>query len=111
LTFEVQEPAEHAGRRVWHDIWLTPKALPYAKRELLKLGIETGAQLRQSLPVVIRCSVALIVERDDESDVGRNRVRDFKVVEIIRDPFDFDEEDVGENKPVPQDGDTPEDGK
>lgn len=109
LTFEVQEPAEHAGRRIWHDIWLTARSMPYAKRELSKLGIETGAQLRESLPAIVRCSVAVVIERDDDDDVGRNRVRDFKVLKVLQDPFDFGDEDVVDNKALTQDGDTPED--
>jgi hypothetical protein len=109
LTFEVQEPAEHAGRRIWHDIWLTLKALPYAKRELAKLGIESGAQLRESLPAIVRCSIAVVIERDDDDDVGRNRVRDFRVLKVLQDPFDFGEEDVVDNKDRTQDGDAPED--
>src|SRR5262245_35874352 len=36
ICFEVAE-GEHAGRRVWHDVWLTAQALPMAKRDLAKL--------------------------------------------------------------------------
>ena len=38
LTFRVVD-GEHAGRQFWHDVWLTPAALPMAKRDLAKLGV------------------------------------------------------------------------
>ena len=38
LSFKVIE-GEFAGRRFWHDLWLTPAALPMAKRDLAKLGV------------------------------------------------------------------------
>jgi hypothetical protein len=34
LTFRVAE-GEHVGRYVWHDLWLTPAALPRTKRDCL----------------------------------------------------------------------------
>ena len=44
ITFEVIE-GEHASRRIWLDLWLTPAALPMAKRDLTKLGIKALDQL------------------------------------------------------------------
>ena len=38
LAFRVLE-GEHQGRRFWHDVCLTPAALPMAKRDLAKLGV------------------------------------------------------------------------
>ena len=37
LTFRVLE-GEHEGRQFWDDIWLTPAALPMAKRDLTQAG-------------------------------------------------------------------------
>ena len=34
LTFKIIE-GEHAGRQVWHDLWLTKLAMPMTKRDLL----------------------------------------------------------------------------
>lgn len=53
LTFCVLE-GEHAGRKFWTDIWLTPAALPMAKRDLGKLGVTDLDQLEQPLPAGIR---------------------------------------------------------
>jgi hypothetical protein len=50
LTLEVLEPTEFAGRKLWWDIWLTAKALPFAKRELAKFRIHTAEQLNQAPP-------------------------------------------------------------
>jgi hypothetical protein len=38
LTFAVLE-GEYSNRKLWHDLWLTERALPMSKRDLLKLGI------------------------------------------------------------------------
>lgn len=89
LTFSVLEPEEHAGRRFWDDIWLTPAALPMAKRDLGKLGVTSLEQLEQPLPRLIRCKVKLALRRDDDGN-EHNRVRRFDVVGIDEpdsDPF------------------------
>src|SRR5262245_38600565 len=55
VTYEVLE-GEYAGRRFWHDLWLTEAAMPMTKRDLLKLGIESLARLDTPLPARrIRC--------------------------------------------------------
>jgi hypothetical protein len=85
LVFQVIE-GEHAGRRIWHDLWLTEAALPGLKRDCLKLGItdpqrqldepSTPAKLRR-----VRCQVTLIVKRDNDGNPF-NKVRGFEVVGI-----------------------------
>ena len=49
LTFEVVE-GEYVGRLLWHDLWLTPAAMPMTKRDLLKIGITALTQLVEPLP-------------------------------------------------------------
>jgi hypothetical protein len=80
LKFEVLE-GEHAGRCLWHDIWLTQAALPMAKRDLGKLGVTQVEQLDQPLPegIVVRVKVAL---RTEDSGTRYNRVMRFEVVGI-----------------------------
>lgn len=34
VTFEVESPEEYAGKRIWHDFWLTENNFPYLKRDL-----------------------------------------------------------------------------
>ncbi len=80
LTFRVLE-GEYEGRQFWHDVWLTPAALPMAKRDLGKLGITSLDQLEQPLPFGIRCKVKLVLRRDDDGN-EYNRVRLFDVVGI-----------------------------
>ena len=60
LVLEVLD-GEHAGRRLWHEIWLTDAAMSMAKRDLAKLGIERPEQLEQPLPlgIVVKAKVAL----------------------------------------------------
>ncbi|NOY42982.1 MAG: DUF669 domain-containing protein [Planctomycetes bacterium] len=86
LTFRVLE-GEHAGRQFWHDIWLTPAALPMAKRDLGKLGVTSLDQLEQPLPAGIRCKVKLALRRDDDG-VERNRVRRFDVLSFDKPEVD-----------------------
>ena len=80
LTLEVLD-GEHAGRRVWHDVWLTEAALPMAKRDLGKLGIEHLEQLERPLPegIIVKAKVAL---RRDDDGTECNRVVRFDVVGI-----------------------------
>ncbi len=80
LTFKALE-GEHAGRQFWHDIWLTPAALPMAKRDLAKLGVTTLEQLERPLPAGIRCEVKLALRTEDDG-AQFNRVRSFDVLGI-----------------------------
>ena len=77
-TFKVIE-GPHDGRRLWHEIWLTPKAMAMAKRDLNKLGISRPEQLEQPVPQWIRCRVVVVVHTDD-TGTERNRVRDMEVI-------------------------------
>jgi hypothetical protein len=88
LTMEILDGA-HAGRRLWHDVWLSPAALPMAKRDLGKLGIESLQQLENPLPehFIIRAKVAL---RKGDDGTEFNRIVRFEVVDFERpepDPF------------------------
>lgn len=88
LTFSVIE-GEFAGRRFWHDCWLTPAALPQTKRDLAKLGVTALEQLERPLPRFIRCKVKLALRRDNDGN-ERNRVKQFEVVGLDMpeaDPF------------------------
>lgn len=88
LTFEVQE-GEFAGRRFWHDCWLTAAALPASKRDLAKLGVSSLDQLEQPLPRWIICRCKLAVRTDDEGN-ERNRLKSFEVIRFDKekdDPF------------------------
>ena len=89
LTLEV-ETGEHAGRKVWNDIWLTPKSRNIAKRDLEKLGITNPReQLSQPIPKRLRLQVQIGLQADD-SGTPRNCVLNFKVLEKFEpeaDPF------------------------
>ena len=88
LAFRVLE-GDHQGRQFWHDVWLTPAALPMAKRDLAKLGIMTLEQLEEPLPPGIRCKVKLALRRDDDG-TEYNRVKTFAMLGIDTpeaDPF------------------------
>ena len=80
LAFRVIE-GDHAGRKFWHDVWLTPVALPMAKRDLAKLGVTRLEQLELPLPPGIRCKVKLALLRDDDG-TEYNRIRRFEVLDI-----------------------------
>ena len=101
LTFRVLE-GEHVGRRFWHDTWLTPAALPMAKRDLAKLGVTALEQLERPLPPGIRCKVKLALRKDDE-DNECNRVKTFTVIGIDEPEQDaFAPQDAPGPAPQPQ---------
>src|SRR5690348_12954625 len=80
LSLEVAE-GEHEGRRCWHDIWLTPAALPLAKRDLGKIGVSDLEQLEHPLPagILIR---AKVTRRKNEDGTEFNRVVRFETAGI-----------------------------
>jgi hypothetical protein len=80
LTFRVLE-GEYQGRQFWHDVWLTPTAMPLAKRDLAKIGVAALEQLERPLPPGIRCKVKLALRRDD-GGAEYNRVKTFAVIGI-----------------------------
>ena len=77
-TFKVIE-GPHEGRRLWWEIWLTPKAMPMAKRDLIKLGITRPEQMEQPVPQWLRCRVQVVIHQDDDR-AERNRVKDVEVI-------------------------------
>lgn len=89
LTFEV-ETGEHAGRKLWNDIWLTPASRTIAKRDLSKLGIsDPREQLSQPIPRWLRVAV-WVGHQKDESGTERSSVTRFEVLEKFEpeaDPF------------------------
>ena len=101
LTFRVLE-GEYAGRQFWHDVWLTPPAMPMAKRDLGKLGVTDPEQLEQPLPAGIRCKVKLALRRDDDG-TEYNRVRHLEFIGVDDDPTADDD-----FAPADDDGDKPE---
>ncbi len=78
VHFEVLE-GEHAGRRLAHDVWLTAKALPLAKRDLAKVGIVSADALQGPLPRPIRCRVRVALRQDDDGSTF-NRIRSFEAI-------------------------------
>ena len=102
LTLEVTE-GEHEGRRCWHDLWLTPAALPLAKRDLGKIGVADLEQLERPLPagILIRAKIAL---RKNDDGTEHNRVARFEPAGIepgdaFEPPPDADAD--GKNEPSP----------
>jgi hypothetical protein len=86
ITFEVCE-GDFKGRKSWHDVYLTPAALPLAKRDLTKLGISELQQLEKPLPARFRCQAKLTLRKDDDGS-ERNRVIRFDCIGIEKaDPF------------------------
>ncbi len=80
LTLEVRE-GEHAGRRLWHDIWLSEAAISLAKRDLGKLGVTSLEQLERPLPegIIVTAKVAL---RRGDSGEEFNRITRFELVAV-----------------------------
>lgn len=102
IEFQVVE-GEYAGRRIWHDLWLTPAAMPMAKRDLGKLRITSLEQLEQPVPQRIVCAVKLALRTEDDG-TRHNKVRSFEVLRIetpAAEPFAPDDrpaDQVGESE-------------
>jgi hypothetical protein len=80
ITFEIID-CEYPGRRIWLDVWLSPAAMPIAKRELTKVRITHLDQLERPLPARLLASVKLALRRDDDG-AEHNRVVRFEVTGI-----------------------------
>ncbi len=69
----------HAGRRLWHDIWLTPDAMARAKYELGEFGITDLDQLEQPLPVGLIVEVVVTLRTGDDG-LHYNKIRSLKAI-------------------------------
>ena len=94
LTFEVTE-GDFEGRKLWHELWFTPKSMSRSRRDLEKLGVPVDslgsllAALDNGLPAVFRCIVKIALRKDDDGN-ERNVIRRFEVVEAVKpQPDDF----------------------
>jgi hypothetical protein len=83
-SFQVSN-GEHAGRKIWHTFWLSESALPYTKRDLLKLGIRTLGQCEDPVPPGIFCTVKVVVRTEDDG-TQRNRVTHIEAGGVRSDP-------------------------
>jgi hypothetical protein len=92
VTFEVID-GPFAGRKAWHDIWLSSPALAMAKGELAKLGITSPDQLEQPLPPRLIADVK-IVQRTADDGTMFNRVKTFKVIDRDVPADDYFPDDV-----------------
>jgi hypothetical protein len=84
LQFEIIE-GRFTGRRLYLDLWLTPAAMPLAKRDLARLGITTADQLSKPIPPGILCEVKHVLRTEDDG-AQRNVVKSFAVVRVDADP-------------------------
>jgi len=81
LVFEIAE-GEHAGRKVFHDLWLTAAAKPQTKRDLDALGItDPERQLDGPTPQGIVVALTVTVRKDNDG-IEQNRVRRIKFLRI-----------------------------
>lgn len=83
VTLKVKEGA-FAGRLVWHDFYLSEKALPYTMRLLAKIAITDPEQLDATLPpgLVVKAKV-VVNKREDGSE--RNEVRSWELIGVNTD--------------------------
>ena len=82
IRFDVCE-GEYTGRAVFHDLWITPAALPHTKRDVEKLGLGTFEELDSAevTPGRIRCRVCVAL-RTGDNGTQYNGVRSFDVIGI-----------------------------
>ena len=76
LKFIVIERA--VGKTLSRFLWLTEKGMPYAKRDLLKLGLDTNEKIKQSFKSPPRKRCFVFVEPDQDTSRRKNEnVRGF----------------------------------
>ncbi|HEY1189087.1 MAG TPA: hypothetical protein VGE74_15640 [Gemmata sp.] len=89
VEFRVIEGA-CAGRRLWMTKYLTAAALPYTKRDLAKLGIDSKLKLHQPFPANRLVCKLTVTARKQDDGTERNEVKSFEVIRVqepTADPF------------------------
>jgi|SRR5271166_1855336 len=81
LTLQVLE-GEHAGRLLWHDVWLTEDGAKYALRDLGKLGVERLGQLENPLPEGIIVNANVVLRRGDDG-TERNELKHTNPFDVV----------------------------
>jgi len=79
LTFRISH-GPHTGRKVFHDIYLTPNSAAFAKRELGKLGVVALRDLERPLPSLPIACVVQVVTHTSDAGAQFNRVQRFRVI-------------------------------
>ena len=83
VTLKVKE-GDSAGRLVWHDFYLSEKALPYTMRALARIGITDLEQLDAGLPAGLVVKAKIVVNTRDGGG-ERNEVRSWELVAVNAD--------------------------
>jgi hypothetical protein len=89
ITFRVEE-GEHTGQMFWHTVWLSEKAITYAKRDLRKLGITSTTELAAPYPppgMLVHAKATLVLHKEDDG-TERNEVRHFEILSHDEAPKD-----------------------
>ncbi len=94
MEFRILE-GDYAGRSLRHTIYLSPKALRYAKRDLAKLGMTSMEQVDGPTPKGLRCRVSV---RRRNHDDGRsfNEIAAFEL--LGTDATDEDDKKAGSDE-------------
>lgn len=74
---------ECEGRRVWQDLWLSAKALPYTKRVLAELRMTSPDD---PLPDGVICAVQVAKQQNDQG-TAYNEVKRVKFLRVEENPF------------------------
>jgi hypothetical protein len=80
VTLRVKE-GEFAGRLVWHDYYLTAKALPFTMRAFAAIGITDLEQLDDGFPAGLVVKAKIVLNKGVK-DTERNEVRSWELVAV-----------------------------
>jgi hypothetical protein len=87
VEFRVIE-GQYLGRRLWWDKYFTTAALPYTKRDLAKLGIDSKAKIYQPFPANrMVCKLTVVLRRGDDG-TERNEIKNLEVIRVQEPPAD-----------------------
>ena len=63
---------EFKGRKIWHTLWISEKAVRFSKRDLKKFGIHSLSQCEQPVPRGIYCTISVVVHTEDDGSTRNN---------------------------------------
>lgn len=92
VTFEVVEPEEYAGRRIFHDLWLTVKNAPYLKRDLTLLGWpgeKVTALMEESDSSLMCCGAELMTGEVEVYTDKNGNERQKTTIAFLEKPFHY----------------------
>lgn len=103
VVFEVVEPTEFKGKKIFHDLWITLKNAPYLKRDLETLawkGEKPSQLMAEDDNSLIMCG-ALVVTGPVEEYLDKNKNKRKKTtISYFKETFEYEAPEGAEQPAV-----------